>query len=172
MRSTFHRIISSGIGLILILSLTLSLSGCFFHVGRPGVFESVKITTDDREALDELENAILQDPAIKEIRYGCHKGSAKETSTELSMDLVLAKSIGRDQAEELMKSVIFPRLAKNDEIIQILLASGDWHSLRINFVEADGSMPVVYSSDESSEYGVWNVDVENKIDLKDYAGES
>ena len=172
MRSTFHRIISSGIGLILILSLVLSLSGCFFHPGKPGVFEAVEITADDREALDELENAILQDPAIKEIRYGCHKGSAKETSTELSMDLVLAKSIGRDQAEDLMKSVIFPRLAKNDEINQILLASGDWHSLRINFVEADGSMPVVYSSDESSEYGVWNVDVENKIDLKDYAGES
>ena len=172
MRSTFHRIISSGIGLILIFSLILSLSGCFFHPGKPGVFEEVEITADDREALDELENAILQDPAIKEIRYGCHKGSAKVISTELSMDLVLAKSIGRDQAEELMKSVIFPRLAKNDEIIQILLASGDWHSLRINFVEGDGRMPVVYSSDESSGYEVLHDDVENKFDLKVYAGES
>ena len=123
MRSMFHRIISSGIGLILILSLVLSLSGCFFHSGKPGVFEAVEITADDREALDELENAILQDPAIKEIRYGCHKGSAKETSTELSMDLVLAKSIGREQAErKTAKSFKFC----SHQVIGILCASTLW----------------------------------------------
>ena len=89
---------------------------------------------------------------------------------ELLFPLIKEKHpLSSDQAEELMKSVIFPRLAKNDEIIQILLASGDWHSLRINFVEADGSMPVVYSSDESSGYEVWHDHSENKFDLKDYA---
>ncbi|MBR5425701.1 MAG: hypothetical protein IK106_04200 [Clostridiales bacterium] len=167
MRSTFHRIISSGIGLILILSLILSLSGCFFHPGKPGVFEAVEITADDREALDELENAILQDPAIKEIRYGCHKGSAKEISTELSMDLTLEKSIDKESAEELMKSVVFPRLANNGDVIQILLSSGDWNSLRINFVESGGSMPACYSSDETSGFQVWKDDGKS-FDLKDF----
>ena len=168
MKRTIRKSISFITCLVLILSLVMSLTGCFFHSGKPGVFEPVEITSDNREALDELENAILQDPAIKKVSFGCHKGDSKATSTELSMDLTLEKSIDKESAEELMKTVILPRLAKNGDILQILLSSGNWHSLRINFVEPSGSMPVCYSSDETSDFQVWKDDGIS-FDLKDYA---
>lgn len=168
MKRTISKSISFVTCFALILSLVMILTGCFFHSGKPGVFEPVEITSDNREALDELENAILQDPAIKKISYGCHKGDSKATSTELSMDLTLEKTIDKESAEELLKSVILPRLAKNEDILQILLSSGNWHSLRINFVEPSGGMPVCYSSDETSDFQVWKDDGKT-YDLKDYA---
>ena len=167
MKRSIRKSISLVTGFVLILSLVMSLTGCFFRTGKPDVFEPVEITSDNREALDELENAILQDPAITKISYGCHKKDSKEVSTELSMDLTLEKSIDKESAEELMKTVILPRLAKNGDIIQILLSSGDWHSLRINFVESGGSMPVCYSSNETSGYQVWKDDGKS-FDLKDF----
>ena len=151
---------------VIVLSALMLFPGCY-HRGhsRPG-YEIEVFQVDHREPLDELGNAIVSDPSVTRIEYMYRKAD-----NALSIDILLSKKLETEAMDEIVVSVIFPALARNNDVFSILFSKTVYDSVAFTF-RYDEETLYEYSSIPDLSYEVWRNNLGGEFVLRDFASGS